>query len=399
MSTVLIVGGDDETAARISVATGHEAVALSAEAVQQESVSLLRGIDPGQLPESIVFTSQVPLARSLAMASEVHGVRPDVDMVLVSASEKQIMLDAMRAGIRDLTSSIEDASFLASLRDRLDRRSDDSTTTVRQIQARPQAPVEFKSRTITIASPKGGVGKTSIASNLAVALAEQSPMEVVLVDLDLQFGDLSTVLDLRPAHTLADAFASGGRDNLLLKTYLTVHSAGFYVLCGAESPAANDRVTAQQIQQLLRQLQDQFRYVIVDTAAGLDDATLAALEVSEDVLLVSTMDVACIRSVRKELDLLNELGLMPASRYLALNFADKQSGMRVKDVEGVIGAPVDFVLVRSRELPIATNKGVPVILGKKRAPFARTIRQIGRKIFDRARAAEEKQGHKRLEVA
>lgn len=398
MSVVLIVGGDEELAARITSATGHQAVALSTEAVAQESSSLLRGLDPSGLPEGIIFTSAVPLARSFSMATEVQTVRPDVEMALVAASEKHIILDAMRVGIRDVTSSIEDAAFLAGFRDRLDSRVD-SVTSVSEMKARPKPLVDFTSRTITIASPKGGVGKTSIATNLAVSLAQQSPMEVVLVDLDLQFGDLSTVLDLRPNYTMADAFASGGHDNLLLKTYLTVHSSGFYVLCGAESPAANDRVTGAQIQQLLRQLRDQFRYVIIDTAAGLDDATLAALEVTEDLVVVSTMDVACIRSVRKELDLLGELGLLPASRHLVLNFADRQSGMRVKDVEAVTGAPIDFVLPRSKEVHISTNQGIPVILGRKRDPFAKTIRQLGRKIFDRARAAEEKQSHKRLEVA
>ncbi len=398
MSVVLIVGGDEDTAARIGAETGHQAVALSAEAVSQEASSLLRGLDASKLPEAIVFTSAVPLARSLAMAAEVQAVRPDVDMALVAASEKHIILDAMRVGIRDVTSSLEDATFLAALRSRLDS-STDEVSAVSEMKTRPKVPIDFTSRTITVASPKGGVGKTAIASNLAVALAQQSPMEVVVVDLDLQFGDMSTVLDLRPAHTLADAFATGGRDNLLLKTYLTVHPAGFYVLCGADSPAANDRVTGAQIQQLLRQLQDQFRYIVIDTSAGLDDATLAALEVTEDLVLVSTMDVACIRSIRKELDLLAELGLLPSSRHLVLNFADKSTGMRVKDIEAVTGAPVDFVLPRAKEVPIASNQGIPVLLGKKRVPFGKGIRQLGKKIFDRARAAEEKQGHKRLEVA
>jgi pilus assembly protein CpaE len=396
-SIVLVVGADDELATRMTAAIGYQTVALATGAVSNETSSLLRGLDPSSLPEAIVFTADVPVARSLSMAAEVHAVRPDIDMVLIAAVEKQIMLDAMRVGIRDVGSSIEDPAVLANLRNRLDARADASRTTTTPMQ--PQAPVDFSSRTITVLSPKGGVGKTSISTNLTVALAQHSPMEAVLVDLDLQFGDVSTVLDLKPTHTLQDAFDLGVRDNLLLKTYLTVHPGGFYVLCGAESPAANDKVTGDQVAQLLRQLQDQFRYVIVDTAAGLDDATLAALECSDDAVMVTTMDVACLRSVQKEMELLGELGLLPGSRHLVVNFADKTSGLRIKDVEAVIGAPVDVVLPRSKEIPLASNRGVPLLISTKSGPFVKSIRLLSKRVFDRARAAEQKRGHKRLEVA
>lgn len=397
MSIALIVGADDETAGRVAGAIGHTVVALSVESVASPTASLLRGLDPSSLPEAIVFTSAVPVPRSLAMAAEVHAVRPDIDMVLISAAEKQIMLDAMRVGIRDVGSSLDDPSVLTGLRDRLDARADANRP--QAPQALPQAPVDFSSRTITVLSPKGGVGKTSISTNLVVALAQQSPMEAVVVDLDLQFGDLTTVLDLKPTHTLQDAFGLASRDNLLLKTYLTVHSAGFYVLCGAESPAANDKVTGDQVVQLIRQLQDQFRYVILDTAAGLDDTTLAALECTDDAVIVTTMDVACLRSVQKEMELLNELGLLPASRHVVVNFADKSSGLRIKDVEAVLGAPVDVVLPRSKELPLASNRGVPLLVSSRSGPFVKSVKTLARRIFDRARAAEEKRGHRRLDVA
>lgn len=397
MSIALIVGGADDLARRMSSAIGHPTVALGVEAVVAEGASLLRGLDAETLPEAIVFTDAVPLTRSLKMADEVRAIRPDIDMVLIAPVEREVMLDAMRAGIRDVASSIDEPALLAGLRDRLDARSGG----VRLAAATPihKSPVDFRSRTIVVVSPKGGVGKTSVSSNLAVALAQMSPMEVVLLDLDLQFGDLSTVLDLKPIHTLADAFSTAARDNLLLKTYLTVHPAGFYVLCGADSPAANDKVGGEQVVQLIRQLQDQFRYVLIDTAAGLDNATLAALECADDVILMSTMDVACLRGVRKEIELLTELSLLPESRHVILNFADKQTGLRVKDVEAMLGMPVDFVLPRAKEVPAAANRGVPLLASAKNGPVVKTVRALSRRIYDRARAAEEKHGHRRVEVS
>jgi pilus assembly protein CpaE len=399
MSLVLIVGGDEELAARVESTIGHQCVALGAEALQGDTSSFLRGLDPTVIPDAMILTSAVPLASSFALAREVATVRPDVDLVLVAATEKEIMLEAMRAGIRDVGPSIDDPALLAGLRSRLDARAPASAADPLKLAAKPVTPVDFRSRTITVLSPKGGVGKTSISTNLAVALAQQSPMEVVLVDLDLQFGDVSTVLDLRPSHTLEDAFGPGAHDNLLLKTYLTVHDAGFFVLCGAESPAANDHVTSDQVTALVRQLQEQFRYVVIDTAAGIDEATLGAIEASDDAVLVTTMDIACLRSVRKEVELLGELSLMPASRHLVLNFADKQSGLKVKDVEALVGMPVDVVLPRAKEVPVASNKGVPLVLTSRSNPFVKSVKGLAKKIYDRARATEGKQGHKRLEVA
>lgn len=396
MSIGLIVGGDDELAERISSEIGYRMVSLRPEAVLAADSSLLRGLELDALPGAIVFTSALPVARSLSLAAEVHAARPDIDMALIAVTEKETMRHAMRAGIRDVSPSIEDAAFLAGLRNWLEARTGNSAGTA---ETQKKSPADFTSRTMTVLSPKGGVGKTSISTNLAVAMAQHSPMEVVLVDLDLQFGDLSTVLDLKPTHTMADAFGSAARDNLMLKTYLTVHGGGFYVLCGSDNPAANDKVTGPQVGQLIRQLQSQFRFVIIDTAAGLDDATLAALECSDDAIIVSTMDIACLRSVRREIELLTELSLLPASRFMALNFADKQSGLRVKDVEAVLGVPVDFVLPRTNEVPLASNRGVPLMMNAKRDPFVKPVKALAGRIIDRAREAEGKPGHKRLEVA
>lgn len=397
VSIVLMVGASDEEAARMSDIIGYRTVALSAEAVASDSASLLRGLEPSHLPEAIVFTTAVPIAQSMLMAADVHAVRPDVDMVLVASVDKDVILEAMRAGIRDVGPSIDDPVLLAGVRDRLDARTDANRPLAPS--SSPTSPIDFSSRTITVLSPKGGVGKTSISSNLAVTLAQHSPMEVVVVDLDLQFGDLTTVLDLSPAHTLQDAFDLTSRDNLLLKTFLTVHSAGFYVLCGADSPAANDKVSGDQVIQLVRQLQDQFRYVLIDTAAGLDAATLAALECSDDAVMVTTMDVACLRGVQKEMGLLGELALLPVSRHVVVNFADKTSGLRIKDVEAVLGAPVDVVLPRSKEIPLASNRGVPVMLSSRSGPFVKSITSLGQRIVDRACAADEKRTHRRLDVA
>ncbi|MBM9464435.1 AAA family ATPase [Aeromicrobium sp. YIM 150415] len=393
---LLIVGAPEATADRVSAQIGFPVVALTAASVAAPGSSLLRGVEAAQLPAVIVFADELPLERSLALAAEVREVRPDVDMILIGRLEAQLVLEAMRAGIRDVAPELTDAGFLTSLRGRMEARAGRSRAPATTLA---QAPVEFSSRVMTVLSPKGGVGKTSLSVNLAVALAESHPMEVVLVDLDLQFGDVSTVLGLDPAYTLADAFESAGGDSLLLKTFLTVHPAGFYVLCGADSPAANDTVPAERIRDLLLQLQSQFRYVLIDTSAGIDEATLAALEVSHDAIVVSSMDMACLRSVRKGIELLGELKLMPASRHVVVNFADKQSGLRIKDIEAVLGVPADFALPRTKDVQISANRGVPLLSSSKGGPFVKAVKALAQRIYERARATEPKPGHRRVEVS
>jgi len=232
-------------------------------------------------------------------------------------------------------------------------------------------------RVITVASPKGGVGKTTVSTNLAVGLARLAPQSTVLVDLDVQFGDVASALQLVPEYCLPDAVhGPASADPLILKTFLTQHSTGLYAVCGAESPAAGDNITAAQVTRLLATLAQEFRYVVVDTAPGLSEHTLAALESATDVVMVSSMDVPGVRGLRKELDVLEELALLPAGRHLVVNFADTKGGLSTVDVEKTLGTPLDVVLPRSRSVTLSTNVGVPLLQSGTRDPMTRELRKL-----------------------
>jgi len=397
VTRTLIMGASDEFTARINVLPGTQVVVLKAQTLARPGFDLLRILDPQQLPDVVFFGDECDLDWAMTTAGALDEQYPSVLSVLVGEPPSGQIVEAMRVGFKDIVEvSAPDARLLDIL-----RRAESRRLRVESVVLGTQAasvPPET-TRTISIVSPKGGVGKTSIATNLAIGLSRHHPMEVVLVDLDLQFGDVASTLDITPTSTIEDALLpAAASDNLVLKTMLSVHDAGFYVLCGPESPAAADEVTGEQITRLLAQLSSQFRYIVVDTAGGLSEPTLAALEVSDDAVLVSTMDVSCVRGMRKEVELLSELGLLPESRLVALNFADRESGMKVKDVEAVIGLPVDIVLPRSPEVQLAANHGEPLMLTKKRrGGFVKSIDDLVKKI--ERKGGSRRAAHKRLEVA
>jgi MinD-like ATPase involved in chromosome partitioning or flagellar assembly len=242
----------------------------------------------------------------------------------------------------------------------------------------------IRSEAIAVVAPKGGQGKTTIAINLATGLAEVAPNSVVLVDADLQFGDITTALGLEPESTIVEAAGDAAADELVLKTALVHHDDGFFVVASAPSPELGDAIAASALALLIGRLRATFRYIIVDTTPGLPEHTLALLEHVTDAVFVTNMGVPALRAMRTEFELLRTLELMPANRHVVLNQTDRQSGLTVRDAESIIGAPVDVEVPRSSAVLLASNRGVPLIHDDVRDPAAKAIRTLVMRIAPEA---------------
>jgi pilus assembly protein CpaE len=232
-------------------------------------------------------------------------------------------------------------------------------------------------KVIVVVSPKGGSGKTAIASNLSVALSQRHPGEVVAVDLDVQFGDLGTALALQPERTIAQLARTDEINATTAKLFLTPYD-GLFVLAGADTPAEADAVTTAHISTVLPLLAQEFAYVVVDTPAGLDERTLSALECATDLLVVSSLDVNSIRSLRKAIDALDRIGIT-AARTFVLNRADAKVGLDVADAEEAVGMKADVQVPSSREIPMAMNIGTPVVKSVPRAQVSKRIQQLAQR--------------------
>jgi pilus assembly protein CpaE len=145
------------------------------------------------------------------------------------------------------------------------------------------------------------------------------------------------------------------------------------VLCGAESPDEGESVTHELASRVVEMLARDVVYVVVDTPAGLDERTLAVLELATDVVLVSSLDVSSIRNLGKEIDALDRVGLLPPSRHFVLNRADARVGIEPSDVETALGMKVDTAIPSSRAIPFSMNQGRPIVLEDPKSPAAREL--------------------------
>lgn len=358
--------------------------------------------NPGELfakldqerPEVLIIGPDVPAEDALRLATVFDVQLPELSVILVGETDPDVVLLAMRAGIRDILSPASDPAQIRVLLERA-CQSYASRNRTAAIQ-NPDAP---RGLVIGVFSPKGGVGKTTIATNIAIGLGKVAPMSVVVVDLDLQFGDIASGLYLNPEHTVTDAVsASASQDSLVLKAFLTVHPSSIYALCAPRTPVEADSITPQQVSRLIAQLAEQFQYVVIDTAPGLPEVGLAALEQCTDVVWVSAMDVPSIRGLRSGLDILRRLDLLPETRHVVLNMADAKSGLSVQDVEATIGAPVDVSIPRSKAVAYSTNRGVPVLQDGRRDPAVKGLRQLVARFDPAWRAKAQKKLHRRVVV-
>lgn len=231
----------------------------------------------------------------------------------------------------------------------------------------------------TVGGPTGGCGKTTVAVNLAAMLGRLGAHKVVLVDLDVQFGEVTAALQLRPAHHLHDILfdtddhrTSGAEIAEALATNLTETPYGFSVLPAPRDPVLADSITADDIVQLLVSLRQQADYVIIDTATGLREGVLAALDLSDEIIVVSQVDVPGVANLRTYMGTLERLGVDPDHRHVLLNKEMAGSGVSADDAIEILG-PVAGVMPFDPAVLRALNEGRPLCAVDPHHPVARKL--------------------------
>lgn len=320
---------------------------------------------------SVVVLAGLEVEDAKILASDIDRRDPGIGViVLLEERTPDDVVSILRAGARDVldvTVSNED----------LRATTDDVLTLVAERQrGRSERGSGPPRRVIVIAGPKGGSGKTTIATNLSAGAAKRYPGHVLLIDLDTQFGDVPTALGLEPEHSIADAASVGINERTALKVFLTRHDSGLAVLAAPEEFSKAAELRDDEIKRTVAAMIEEFPMVLIDTAAGIDEPTLVAMEFASDVIFVATPDVPAIRAVKKQLDALDAIGMHGPRRHLVINRSDARVGLSADEIEETIGLPAEFQIPGSRQFPMSTNEGIPLVMGERRDKASKPLMEM-----------------------
>jgi pilus assembly protein CpaE len=236
-------------------------------------------------------------------------------------------------------------------------------------------------RIVAVYSPKGGVGTTTVATNVAIAAVANRPEKVVLVDFALQFGGVATLLDLDPKQTIADAIRDESplSEPELLRTYAARHDSGLHVLAAPAAPELATSISKDHVRQVLSTLLDGYDMVVIDAGSTLDERVLTIFEVAEAVLLTVTPEIGALKAMHALLEYLGEAGTIALKSSFVLNNLFAREILKVRDVETFLGSKMAVELPYDPFLYLkAVNEGVPIVTGAPRsAPAERLVKLSG----------------------
>ena len=377
--SVLIVDGDDRF------------VADTTKLLDGNKVYVARNMSDAQrrlLEENIGVAIVGPSfahENGVSETSVLFDVRPTLPIVLATQSmTTDLLRSALRSGIKDVLdipltiAKLEEAFETVAL---ADKRTAGGPTR------------SSIGRVVTIMSPKGGAGKTMTATNVALAIAKWvGPERVVMLDADLQFGDVCICLQIDPTHTIVDvAHDIDKLDEPLLESLLATHESGMRVLSGPLEPSLADEISTQVIVKTIGMLKRMFDYIIIDTAPFLDEPVLSILERSDDVLLVVDMDLPSVKNSKLALDTLRLIKFPFEKIKLVLNRVNSKARLDIDELEISLGLNVMAAISSDKLVPRAVNEGVPVVSLYPRSRVARDLRGVARLVVseDRIEDTEE----------
>jgi len=363
---------------------------VGAAASGEEAVDLTGKLQP----DILLMDINMPGMDGIATTERVSATFPTTSIIMMSVQgEADYLRRSMLAGAREfLVKPFSSDELTSSIRQVYIREKQKRG---RMVMAAPGGQPSGESgkkdgKIVTLFAPKGGVGRTTLAVNLAVALAGEQRQSVTLVDGSFQFGDVGVLLNLNPKNkSIIDVVADPSADDEdLVDTTLINHSTGIKVLLAPPSPEMAELITVDQIRRMASRLRATNDFTVVDLWPHFNDVSLALLDMSDVILTILTLEITNIKNIRLFLEVAEQLGYGDRLK-LVLNRADSAFGIRVADVENSVGRKIDHQVVSDgRTVVYALNRGVPFVWSNSQAPVSEDILKISRALVSEQAPSE-----------
>jgi pilus assembly protein CpaE len=343
-------------------------------------------------PDLVLMRIEEPLVRPVQTLSRLNDGMPDLPIVVFSTEANiRLMRQSMVSGASDyLTEPLVPADLESSIMRVLERKEREGMRRRGEL-AEPVA----QGTVITVFGAKGGIGKTTIASNLAVALSIEAHQTVALVDMDTRFGDVAITMDIAVERSIADLARNlENVDRTTLREYLVEHESGIHILPAPTRPGDWRNLTAQHIRDVVDVLAQTHDFVILDTPGTFNEIVAAAIEVGTMILLITTLDMASIKDTVLALEMLHErFGSDDDRIKVVLNRAGMDTGVREKDVERTLDAELWWRIPEDSEVVKAAQLGRPIVMSRPNSKASLEIREMGRALAGvRNRSKNQKRG-------
>jgi pilus assembly protein CpaE len=364
----------------------------------------------GLRPDVVLMDINMPDMDGIAATEQLAAAVPTAAVVMMSVQgEADYLRRSMLAGAREfLVKPFSSDELTASIRQVYTReREKQGRITITTAAANAAQAAAGRDRepgqVVAVFSPKGGVGRTTIAVNFAVAAASELGQKTVLVDGSFQFGDVGVLLNLNPKNkSIADLVPEleAGGEPESIETFVINHSSGVRVLLAPPSPEMAEMITPAGVRKIVEVLRATNDLVVVDCTATFSDTTLAILDAADVILTALTLEITSIKNMRLFLEVAEQLGYEGSKIKLILNRADSTLGIRVADVEHSIGRKVDHTIVSDgRSVVYALNRGVPFVLSNREAQVSQDVLRLATAIIGGERKAavsdDSKQGSRK----
>ncbi|MCX7842958.1 MAG: response regulator [Clostridia bacterium] len=342
-------------------------------------------------PDIVLMDINMPVMDGIKATEEISVSVPETTVIIMSVQgEHEYLRKAMSAGAREFLNkpfSGEDLvrTIIKTYEMEFKRRE-------HSILARPAE--EIKSKVITVFSTKGGVGKTTLSSNLAVSIARMTKKKVALVDLDLQFGDIAIMLNVSVKNTISDLIKEINQlDQELMEDYLVTHFSGVRVLPAPIKPEYAEYIASAHVERIIKTLKGCYHYVIIDTSASFHETVLTSLDMSDRIMFVSTLDLPTIKNVKSGLDVMESLRYPKEKISVVLNKASEQFGIKYKDFENTLKHNIwAYIPEDSQTVITSANKGFPFVMTRTETKVAKAVIGIAQDIVEEKAAAGKDKG-------